>query len=235
MQQSIKIAAMIAIGAVIGAGSLKAVQGWKMARTQAAQTGELFALRATVLENWRGLYALSRLSHASVVMLGDSLTALGPWREMTDCSDIANIGIGWARTDDIHAGDALALAPRAIFLEIGVNDLIQGRSAEETAYGVGKLARELSISGAHVFVNYILPVAKGYGPPRLNEIIAAVNARLAKDITADKIDLRPIVTGADGFLKSELTTDGIHLSAHAYALWRDAIEPEIRRFCVRGD
>src|SRR5262245_59343345 len=56
----------------------------------------------------RGLFALSKVETAAIVMLGDSLTEGAPWRELTGCPNLVDRGIGGdttakvlARLDDI--------------------------------------------------------------------------------------------------------------------------------------
>src|SRR5438105_5617872 len=73
----------------------------------------------------RGLFALSKIEAASIVMLGDSLTEGAPWRELTGCADLVNRGIGGDTTSGVLArlDEVLKLKPRAIFLMIGVNDI----------------------------------------------------------------------------------------------------------------
>lgn len=42
----------------------------------------------------QGMFALSKIDSASVVMLGDSLTEAAQWAEITGCRFLANRGIG---------------------------------------------------------------------------------------------------------------------------------------------
>jgi lysophospholipase L1-like esterase len=35
----------------------------------------------------------------------------------------------------------------------------------------------------------------------------------------------------DGFLREELTYDGLHLTAKGYGIWRDTIAPQISEYC----
>src|ERR1700730_1769722 len=69
----------------------------------------------------RGLFALSKVETASIVMLGDSHTEGAPWRELTGCPNLVNRGIGGDTTAKLLArlDDVLKLKPRAVFLMIG--------------------------------------------------------------------------------------------------------------------
>ncbi|HZV20619.1 MAG TPA: GDSL-type esterase/lipase family protein, partial [Hyphomicrobiales bacterium] len=72
-----------------------------------------------------GMFSLSKITSAPVVMLGDSLTKRAQWAEITGCPFLANRGIG----GDTSAGvlsrleESLKLRPRAVFLMIGINDI----------------------------------------------------------------------------------------------------------------
>ena len=61
--------------------------------------------------------------------------------------------------------------------------------------------------------------------------IAALNAAFAPELAEHPsthiVDLRPLLRGGDGYLRAELSYDGLHLDAQGYALWRDAIAPNI--------
>src|SRR5271165_596600 len=82
----------------------------------------------------RGLFALSKIQSAPIVMLGDSLTEGGPWRELTGCLYLVNRGIGGDTSGGVLArlDEIIALKPRAVFLMIGVNDISLGVPAATT-------------------------------------------------------------------------------------------------------
>src|SRR5882672_7029633 len=83
------------------------------------------ARKLTYQDYRRGLFALSKIESASIVMLGDSLTEGAPWRELTGCLSLVNRGIGGDTTTRLRGrlDEVLKLKPRAIFLMIGVNDI----------------------------------------------------------------------------------------------------------------
>ena len=68
----------------------------------------------------------------STLFLGDSLTEYGNWRELFPGLDIKNRGIAGDTTDGVlHRLDGItALSPDKIFLMIGINDLLMGRSVK---------------------------------------------------------------------------------------------------------
>ncbi|HLN10872.1 MAG TPA: GDSL-type esterase/lipase family protein [Xanthobacteraceae bacterium] len=186
----------------------------------------------------RDIFAISKVRSASIVMLGDSITEAGPWDELTGCRSMANRGIGGDTTAGVLArlDDVVKLRPRALFLMIGVNDVALGVPRERTVENYRRILDRLDGPDFRTFVAYVLPVAKSYAKWRNNESITTLNTAIAgliagrANVTA--IDLRPLVSDHDGFLREDLSYDGLHPSAKGYAIWRDAIAAEVTTFCA---
>jgi lysophospholipase L1-like esterase len=183
----------------------------------------------------RGVFALSKIDRAPIVMLGDSITEGAPWAELTGCSYLAERGIGGDTTAKVLArlDDVLKLKPRAVFLMIGVNDISLGVPKETT---VANLKATLDrLKGTHVVAAYVLPVAASYGKRQINSAISALNETISGLVTgrADTtvLDLRPQLRGPDGYLREEFSYDGLHINPKAYAVWRDAIAPYVAEYC----
>jgi hypothetical protein len=186
----------------------------------------------------RGLFALSKIQSAPVVMLGDSLTEGGPWRELTGCLYLVNRGIGGDTSGGVLArlDEIIALKPRAVFLMIGVNDISLGVPAVTTIGNLRAILDRLQRAGIRSYVAYVLPVAASYAKKRINVDINALNTGIA-EVLADRpdsvaLDLRPRLRGADGYLQEDLSFDGLHLSPKGYAIWRDAIASDVARYCT---
>jgi lysophospholipase L1-like esterase len=186
----------------------------------------------------RGVFALSKLKAAPIVMLGDSLTEAGPWPELTGCLYLVNRGIGGDTTRGVLArlDDVVALQPRAVFLMIGVNDISRKIAREESVANLRAILTRLDRAGIRSFVSYVLPVAATYHRKQVNADIGALNEAFAKVLAehpdAQVIDIRPQLRGSDGYLREELSYDGLHLDAKGYALWRDAIAPDVEKHCA---
>ena len=187
----------------------------------------------------RGLFALSQIKTAPIVMLGDSLTEAGPWTDLTGCLQIANRGIGGDTTKRLldRLDDVVALRPKAIFLMIGVNDVSLGVPGETTLGNLRAILDRLSATDARVFLSYILPVTASFGKKRMNGEIETLNTAFAK-LTADQagvtlLDARPQLRGADGSLRREFAYDGLHLTPRGYAVLRDTIAPHVAEYCPR--
>jgi lysophospholipase L1-like esterase len=183
----------------------------------------------------QGMFALSQMDSASVVMLGDSLTEGAQWSEITGCAFLANRGIG----GDDSAGllrrldGVTSLKPAAVFLMIGVNDVNSGVSADTIVENVEQVVDKLKKSGARVYLTLVLPVAESFKKinPKIDELNKAY-VKLAKETKIAVIDFRADTRNADGFLKDEFSRDGIHLTAEGYRVWRDAVMPLVQQHCA---
>jgi len=187
----------------------------------------------------RGLFALSKVQSAAIVMLGDSLTEGAPWHELTGCPDLVNRGIGGDTTQRVldRLDEVAKLKPRAVFLMIGVNDITRGVAPAATLGNLRAILDRLEALKTRTFLAYVLPVTASYPKKDFNDQITALNGKiagvLAEHPATAAIDLRPLLRGADGYLREELSFDGLHLSPKGYAVWRDAIAPEVAEFCAR--
>ena len=183
----------------------------------------------------RGVFALSKLERAPIVMLGDSITEAAPWDELTGCRQLVNRGIGGDTTKGVLArlDEVIALKPRAVFLMIGVNDITRNIPKETSVDNLRAILTRLERADIKTFAAYVLPVARQR--KKHNDSVSALNVAFA-DVLAEHpstqvIDLRPLVRNADGYLRDDLSYDGLHLDAAGYALWRDVIAPHVAQYC----
>jgi lysophospholipase L1-like esterase len=104
----------------------------------------------------------------------------------------------------------------------GVNDLKQGATDNEILWNLRQIARRLKQSHPHarIVLQSILPTRTAIVP---GNRIGWLNQRLAAIAQQDGVvflDLYSQFTDADGNLRHELTTDGLHLNANGYATWQ---------------
>jgi len=166
---------------------------------------------------------------SGIVMLGDSLTAWGEWPALLGRDDVANHGVAG---DTIRGAIArvpaiLARPPEVVVVMLGINDLLSGRSVDDCAADHRELLRVLggSTPRVRVIVQSVLPVRD---LPVGRNAIAALNEQLAAACAANACELADVgraMTGPDGKLAAELTTDGLHLNEAGYRRWRDVIGP----------
>ena len=176
-----------------------------------------------------GMYDMFKTSRADIVMLGNSLTYNANWAEMLGRANIANRGI----PSDITAGYlhrldyVYKLQPKICFIEGGVNDIHAKCSVLEIFANYTSIIDTLR--GHHIIpvIQSTLFVARTW-PNAVDENreVEALNKLLsefAREHSVEFLDINALVS-KDGFLRDELTFDGIHLNADGYALWVPEVE-----------
>ncbi|MFC3196102.1 GDSL-type esterase/lipase family protein [Parapedobacter deserti] len=164
----------------------------------------------------------------AIVFLGNSLTEAGRWSDILPGRPVINRGI----SGDISYGviarldEVLSHKPAKIFLMIGVNDLKRdvppGYIIENYKRMVARIRKDSPKTV--IYLNSVLPV----NPDILiepfkavkNEDISVLNAALKVIASENKktifVDLNPVVADERGYLRNEITPDGIHLEVAAY-------------------
>ncbi|MDR0547973.1 MAG: GDSL-type esterase/lipase family protein [Deltaproteobacteria bacterium] len=165
-----------------------------------------------------------------IVTLGDSLTEGSRWDELDTTAKVINFGLSGDTALGLYFRlNRVALAkPSLIFLQIGINDLSQGREPEElvkahrriweTLAGNCPLAQLVVCSLAPVRESKFLWVAQYLTNARVREtndllVAAAREARL------NYVDLYEPLADPNRELYDRFTTDGVHLTPAAYEVW----------------
>lgn len=128
--------------------------------------------------------------------------------------------------------------PQAIFVMIGINDLTKGTADQDLLDSYKQIIEALKQAhpNSKIVVQSILP--HGANPDATlekrqqlleisNERIHTLNQALetiAKSAGVAYLDLQPLVVDDEGYLRSEFTTDGLHLNRQGYLVWRSAIQ-----------
>lgn len=192
-------------------------------------------LKNPVYKNLTALYDLSKIGKADVVFLGNSITFGGNWSELLGRDRIINRGIG---SDNIpgmlrRLSQVYKLEPALCFVMAGINDLYTDADADTVFKRYVQLIDSLRAHSIAPVIQSTLHVnPKWKRTEEKNPQVARLNT-LLKKYSADNalafIDLNAVLS-EDGVLKSEYTTDGVHLNAAAYQVWRDALEPVLQRY-----
>jgi lysophospholipase L1-like esterase len=203
--------ALLFVGAACGAAALRAWQQSKLYLTKPRMT-----LRDARYE---------MLKHATrrpaIVMFGDSITAGVPWSEVAECSSVANYGFHGDTSAQVldRVREVLLSPPKAVFLMVGANDVINQTSSQETANTVRSIVTQLEAAGITVFFHPILPI------DGLPERVAETNKEVAKRLAETKATIVPLpIDLAD-------TRDGLHLGPSGFVKWHDAIKGLMRQQC----
>lgn len=161
-----------------------------------------FALMMTIVAAW-----LASPSEPRVVFVGDSITALAPWRDL--CPGALNLGLPAAGVAAIRSHVAASVLPRRFTAVVmaGINDAIAGRPAN-----VRGLVSDLQARGAvRVIVHPVLPTTPAY-PRDLSRQIAAINS----DLPGEVVPFTVVPAGYKG--------DGVHLRPSGYRAWLSALQ-----------
>jgi len=119
---------------------------------------------------------------------------------------------------------------------IGINDLIRGLSDETILTIQQQIVRYLRRvhPQAKIVIQSILP----HGGQKItwekrDRLLSIPNSRIrelnqqlkaiAQEEYVSYLDLYPLFADADGNLKTELSSDGLHLSSQGYIIWRSAL------------
>lgn len=172
-----------------------------------------------------------------IVFLGNSITEVGDWQEIYRTrKPVVNRGISGDNSYGVYArlDEVLSSRPAKIFLMIGVNDIKRGTPPEYIIYNYERIVKRIKSESpkTRIYLQSVLPVAESmladiYAKIR-NEKIRKLNDSLmavAQKYQATYVDLHNEVFADDkGQLKTDLTTDGLHLQPAAYILWIDYLK-----------
>ncbi len=128
--------------------------------------------------------------------------------------------------------------PQAVFVMIGINDLTKGTSDQDLLDSYQQIIAALKQAhpNAKIVVQSILPRGANLDAAlkKRQQLLEISNKRIhtlnqtietiAKDAGVAYLDLQSLVVDDEGYLRSEFTTDGLHLNRQGYLVWRSAIQ-----------
>lgn len=172
------------------------------------------------------------------ILLGDSITLWFP----TDLLPGRKTWLNQAISGENSTGLRQRLyvldqaQPEAVFIMVGINDLIWGKSESQLIDNIRAMVIYLQDHhpGTRIVLQSILPHAAERatweGKDKLlalpNQRIQAANAQIkavADQTGVTYLDLYPLFADGEGKMRSDLTTDGVHLNHEGYMVWRTAI------------
>lgn len=183
-----------------------------------------------------------------ILFLGDSLTEEFPFADLLPGFDI--VGRGYSGDTAGMLQERLSYtcapyAPRAAFLQVGINDLQRGSSPEETAAAAAEAldaVRALCPAAKlHLLALYPVNVSaerfalfrpRALQKPEALKKIARCNALLSAAAGAreiDFLDLGARLKDERGELKEAYSCDGLHLTVDGYAALAEGLRPSLVR------
>jgi lysophospholipase L1-like esterase len=169
-------------------------------------------------------------ARGSVVLLGDSITD-GLFLS-SNSGNLLNAGIGGAEVADV-----LSLAkkifdrvkPSVMLVTIGINNAMKGReqfNPESLRREYTEICKYISSKGTRLILSTVFPVAKNrplgdvyFDMERVRRINGIIKA-VAEEERIELLDGFAYFVDPEGYLPSELTTDGVHLNAAGYEKWK---------------
>jgi lysophospholipase L1-like esterase len=181
----------------------------------------LLAMEAKAVSQGQGKNRLS-------ILLGDSLSMWFPREKLPSGKLWLNQGISGDTADGVLKRLTAFSETKAevIYLMVGINDLRRGTNDMSILHNYRRILHRLHQSHPHtqIIVQSILPTRlttiSSSHIRRLNGQIAWI----AKQEGANYLNIYNWFTDTEDKLRSDLTTDGIHLSAEGYDVWRSSIQ-----------
>ncbi len=196
---------------------------WQQAVTQPThqQWQQLLQQEAAAIAGGQGNNSLS-------VLLGDSLSQWFPAQLLPRSGFWLNQGISGENSQQVRQRLATlkAARPTTLYVMAGINDLRQGASDATILANLRAIVRELRQQhpGAQVVVQSLLPTRQtNLDNARIRQLNAALR-ELARAENVIYLHLHPLFAAADGQMRSELTTDGLHLNRQGYRVWQAALQ-----------
>jgi lysophospholipase L1-like esterase len=190
---------------------------------------------------------MARVARAAtrVSALGDSITAGSPywdpdprvretigaaidqqhqwpyWAEQSHPNaQVRNYGVNRERTDEIAGRVDVALVDcDVLVVQGGINDIVQGRPADETIESLRGLIAYAKEKGIRVAVANVLPWNNGF--PDKDQVIRALNARIAELALSQSVPLLDFYATLEdserpGLMRDSWTSDGNHPSLEGH-------------------
>ena len=187
----------------------------------------------------------ANLSKGQIIFIGDSITDLYPLDDYYADLDLAcyNRGIGGDVTQgviDRLQVSIFDLEPSKIVLMIGTNDVDFGNDTETIISNYRKILNEIKETQPEVelyFMSIIpqnkdLEAASGLDVTKNNKTITYINEEIKKlcaEYGHTYIDLYPALLDDEGYLRKDLSDDGLHLNANGYEIWTSLLKPYLEK------
>jgi lysophospholipase L1-like esterase len=187
------------------------------------------AAQQPTYQDWQSLLAYEAAQMASsqgqsplTVLVGDSIYLWLPQEQLTGDRLWLNQSISGETTTHVvrRLTYFASVQPNTIYVMAGVNDLKNGADPRVVVSNLELTAQRLRMQHpqARIVVLSILPTRLPNIPPPQ---VRWVNQQLAIALqrrSIEFLDLQPAFIDGQGLLRTDLTTDGLHLNAQGYSL-----------------
>ena len=177
-------------------------------------------------ENMNRKYNEMTPDSGAIVFAGTSLTYNFPLDSMLPGYRIKNRGIPWNQSRHLlnRLKSILNRAPGQLYIEIGINDLIQGVAEDSLFANCQSIITQTQTAGVRLHFQSLLPTRGKY--KYLLPCIQSFNRRLKEYCFLNKIDYVDLFSGLSlqGELDPLISTDGLHLNLEGYKRWKKLLK-----------
>lgn len=190
-----------------------------------------------------------------IVMIGDSIThfwggqpvepkgnrGAKAWNDLFGERKVLNMGFGWDRTQNvlyrIKEGELDGLSPKLVVIHIGTNNLSTSKNAptntpEQVVEAIGAIigAVKGKCPEAKIVLMGIFPRGEKADNP-FRAKIGTINKELAS-IYGNKpdivyLDITAKLLNPDGSMSKDIMGDFLHPTEKGYAIWAEALKPQL--------
>lgn len=193
------------------------------------RSNEAAALRGIEMADWD--------TQADIVMIGDSITELAPWKDMFPGADILNRGASGDTVEGVvQRLDAILKAePQTAFVLIGTNDLNLINPIDETLKRYDRVILRLKKAGVTTHIQSVPTCEKRHDfcTHERREAEGALNAGIAE--LASKHDVGFIDLAREFPRGIEYRKDGVHPTVAGYKAWRNVLKPAVISETAEGE
>ncbi len=190
-------------------------------------------LKSSGYKNRITMFAESKITSATIIFFGNSLTFAGDWNTLLRRDSIVNQGIGGDNTLGMlhRLNFVYQLHPKLCFVMAGINDIYADVPVETIFENYKKIIDTLRSKNITPIIQSTLHVNPKWKRTELkNPEVKKLNILLSEYCTLNKItfvDLNAKLS-SNGILNDQFTTDGVHLTPAAYTVWSEMIAPIIQ-------
>ena len=203
--------------------------------------------------NWWPNYHKNMLKrepkNMKVMFLGDSITMMwhsqsgyeggtAVWDKFYKDIPAGNYGISGDKTENVlwritNNNDLAGTNPEVVILLIGINNLLQKSSPNDTATGIKAIVQVLKekLPQTKILLLGIFPCWESPKHP-IRGKVKSVNETIS--VLADGksiwfLDIGHVFLEKDGSISTEILRDRLHLSEKGYQRWADAMQPTLNK------
>ena len=179
------------------------------------------------------------------VFVGDSITWMYKLSDYYKDMPVVNSGIDGNTTDDVVENIKSRIYdynPSKVFILIGTNDIIYGKSDEHIVSNVDKIIKGIKKNrpNCEIYIESIYPINNTDDEKihhdmvknRTNSRINTINSKIKKICNlngAKYINIHDLLLDEDGNLKLEYTNEGLHISPDGYKVITNKIKEYIEK------